>query len=387
MDGEIMVVRLETVAVIGAGSAGYCAAADLTLRGFDVNLYEEPEMKERLDPVLWRGGIDLLAERYHTAGTHPTPWFDKIGFARIHKVTTNVQEAIRDAELIVLFVHAYRHERIAELLGKHLRDGQTILISNGMGGELVFARTLADMKIENDILLAGTASSIYGSRRGVEYGIGENQVMTPQTVLIGPNDKQASTNILCAFPAKNTSKAMQKVNHIWKCVPGDNVLQVDLSNINLVTHAALCILSATWIDASQGLFRMHLQAGQSASYAKVRDALIKERDAIYKRLEWVDPSKMVSGPQTSERPGFFLHLGPVDLMHQFLHEDIQVGDRLLASIADMIGVPTPTIKSFMHLASIINGIDYFNVGRTVEEVGISGMSIDEMNRFLVEGSK
>jgi opine dehydrogenase len=53
----------------------------------------------------------------------------------------------------------------------------------------------------------------------------------------------------------------------------------------------------------------------------------------------------------------------------------------------MIGVPTPTIKSFMHLASIINGIDYFNVGRTVEEVGISGMSIDEMNRFLVEGSK
>ena len=382
-----MVVRLESVAVIGAGSAGYCAAADLTLRGFDVNMYEEPAMKDRLEPILWRGGIDLLAERYHTAETHPAPWFDKIGFARIHNVTTDIQEAVKDAELIAIFVHAYRHETIAKLLSKHLRDGQTILISNGMAGELVFARTLNEMGIKKDVVLAGTGSSIYGARRGVEYGIGENQVMTPQTVLISPDDPQAVTNVLCAFPAKETGKAIQRVKHIWKCVPGENVLQTDLSNINLVTHIALCMLSATWIDASQRLFRMHLQAGRSASYAKVHDVLVKEREAIYKRMGWVDPTKAISRPPTREPPAIFLHVGPVDLMHRYLHEDIQVGDSLLSSLGDLIGVSTPTIKALMHLASIVNGIDYFDVGRTVEKIGIGGMGIEEINSFLLEGTK
>jgi len=106
-------MELEPIAVIGARSAGWCAAADLTLRGFDVNLYEEPELKENLDPIIWRGGIELLVERYHTLQTHPTLWLDKLGFAKTHKVTTQIEEALRDVELILLFVHANRHERIA----------------------------------------------------------------------------------------------------------------------------------------------------------------------------------------------------------------------------------------------------------------------------------
>lgn len=342
-------------------------------------------MKENLDPILWYGGIELLAERYHTIQTHPTLWLDKLGFAKIHKVTTDIAEAVEDVELILLFVHAYRHKSIAELLAPHLRDEQTIVISNGMAGELVFAKTMKDKGIEKNVLLAGTGSSIYGARRGLEYGIGENQVITPQTVLVGPADPRAKTNIVSAFPSRDTNKVIEKLSPIWRCVPGTNVLQVDLANSNLINHAPLCILSATWIDASMGKFRMHLQARDSPICRRVCETVRNERDAIYKKMGWTDPSREVSGNPTKEPSGINLHLGPVDLMHRFLNEDIQIGDRLLSSLGDMIEVPTPTIDSLIHLASIINGIDYFETGRTADKIGIGKMDAADVNRFLADG--
>lgn len=48
-----------TVAILGAGNGGLCAAADLTLRGFQVHLYEIPEFVENITPVEEADGISL----------------------------------------------------------------------------------------------------------------------------------------------------------------------------------------------------------------------------------------------------------------------------------------------------------------------------------------
>jgi opine dehydrogenase len=48
-------------------------------------------------------------------------------------------------------------------------------------------------------------------------------------------------------------------------------------------------------------------------------------------------------------------------------------------------VPTPTIDSLIHLASIINGIDYFETGRTADKIGIGKMDAADVNRFLADG--
>lgn len=377
----------ESIAIIGARSAGWCAAADLTLRGFDVNLYEEPELKAHLNPIIWRGGIELLYERYHTLATHPTLWFDKVGFAELHRVTTDLAEAVDDVELIVLCVHAYRHADLARRLAPHLHDGQTILISNGMAGELVFQRTLQEMGVDKDLLIAGTGQSLYGARHGVEYGVGENQVITPQSVGVGPEDPRAKANLIAAFPAQDTPKAVDRVDHLWKVVSGANVLQVDLSNPNLVAHLPVCVLSATWIDAAQRKFRMWRECWDSPTYHAVRAAVTEERDAIFEAMGWAIPTAGSSGPPTLEERGIKLHLGPIDFMHRFVHEDAQIGDRLLASLGDMVHVPAPTTKALIHLCATINDIDYFTVGRTVDTIGIAGMSVDDVNDFLTYGRR
>jgi opine dehydrogenase len=58
----------------------------------------------------------------------------------------------------------------------------------------------------------------------------------------------------------------------------------------------------------------------------------------------------------------------------------------MASLGEMLGVPTPTIKSLIHLASVIHGRDYWAEGRTVERLGIAGMSVREL-RLLAIGEE
>jgi opine dehydrogenase len=57
----------------------------------------------------------------------------------------------------------------------------------------------------------------------------------------------------------------------------------------------------------------------------------------------------------------------------------------LASIGDMLKVETPTIKSIISLASIMRGIDFWKKGRTVQNLGIKGMTIKEIRLLAVTG--
>jgi opine dehydrogenase len=50
----------------------------------------------------------------------------------------------------------------------------------------------------------------------------------------------------------------------------------------------------------------------------------------------------------------------------------------------MLNVPTPMIRSIIGLASVMHGVDYWAEGRTVERLGIKGMSVKDI-RFLVMG--
>ncbi|MDD3643178.1 MAG: NAD/NADP octopine/nopaline dehydrogenase family protein, partial [Candidatus Krumholzibacteria bacterium] len=71
--------------------------------------------------------------------------------------------------------------------------------------------------------------------------------------------------------------------------------------------------------------------------------------------------------------------------HRYITEDVPAGLVPIASIGEMLGVPTPTIRAIIHIASVMHGIDYWKEGRTVERLGISGMSVKEI-QFLVAGA-
>ena len=69
---------MEKVTVIGGGNGGFATAADLTIRGHQVTLFELPQFSSGLSEVIKRGGIDM--EAYANNGLQG-------GFAKLHKIT------------------------------------------------------------------------------------------------------------------------------------------------------------------------------------------------------------------------------------------------------------------------------------------------------------
>ena len=71
--------------------------------------------------------------------------------------------------------------------------------------------------------------------------------------------------------------------------------------------------------------------------------------------------------------------------HRFVTEDCPLGLVALTSFGDLAGVPTPVCKAIITLVSEMMGRDYPKEGRTPERMGISGLNLEQLNKFLDEG--
>src|SRR5699024_12752571 len=94
---------VQNVTVIGAGNGGITAAADLTDRGFTVTLYESPEFSGNLEGIRKRRGSvldDGMDEK----------------FIEYTDVTTNIEKAVRDADVIIVTVPGFAVENTAKAL-------------------------------------------------------------------------------------------------------------------------------------------------------------------------------------------------------------------------------------------------------------------------------
>jgi opine dehydrogenase len=76
---------------------------------------------------------------------------------------------------------------------------------------------------------------------------------------------------------------------------------------------------------------------------------------------------------------------PPSLNHRYLHEDVGYGLVPMAELADLAGVPTPTIDSLIHLASTAQGLDYRRDGLTLERLGLQGLTVEALLRVVREG--
>jgi len=356
---------MKRIAVLGAGGTGHAIAADLTLAGFTVNLYEEPKFEERLEDIIKQGGIEMTGAV-------------REGFAKVSKVTTEIGAALEGAEIILVAVVATRHERIAELCAPCLEDGQTVMIGPDNGGSLVFAKILKEKGVQSDVSIAGIASNYYPCR-----------LIGPAKVLVALPRR---TKRIAAFPATNTSKVISKLGvlkGIYDFVAGTNVLEIALGSSNIIIHLAASLLNTGAIEQSGGAYYLY-QQGITPSVLRCIDAVAKERLALFKALGYtISPSdileKVVKKNEFPELELFRGLIGPTSMQHRYITEDASVDQVLMVSLGEMINVPTPVAKALITLASTVNQIDYLKEGRTVEKLGLAGLTVDQLNRFLSEG--
>lgn len=345
-----------TICIIGAGNAGYALAAELTLSGYEVILYEDPEFEENLSPIRKAGGIELSG-------------IGKNGFAQIKKLTTKIDEAIRDAELVIIATQALAHETVVEKCVPHVKDGQIFVFLPGYYGSILLPKAMKERGSNRTIAVGESRTLLYGCSRV----IGEAKA----------NIQLISESHIAALPADYTQSVVDIMNELFpgRFHPAKNVLEIALNAAGLF-QTAMSIMSASWIEAGGPFY--HFKQGYSKSVMKVLEILWQEKKAILDSLDLSDifPYTKLSELVLNSTKDQLTIQRPDSLQHRFVSENCPFRLVPMASLGDLLGISAPVTKALIVLASAINGVNYFKEGRTMEKLGLGGLSIRELKEFF-----
>lgn len=362
---------VKRIAVLGGGNAAHAMAADLALKGFEVNMCEIPEFKENISTALERQAIDLI-----------DAWGEK-HTAKLNMVTTNFKEALKGVSYIMMDVPAIGTNSFFNSMVPYLEDGQTVIKWSANFSALSFARILKEKGIKKDITLAEAHTMPWGCR------------------LIGPSTVQTMVWVIkllfATLPSKNMSRVINDVKNMYPVVAGENVLATSLNNLNPVCHPVGTVMNAGWIDTIGKDFSLNA-FGNTLSISRgikvVFEEVSKLANAVgvtmlqYPEEDFWKRSAIMSTYSRApfDKEGAVAKItGPSSVKSRYITEDVPYGLVPIAKLARKFNVPTPLIDAIIELASVINQTNYIQEGMSLEELGIAGLSKEELTRVLQEG--
>lgn len=361
----------ETFAVIGAGHGGKAMAAHLALMGFKVNLFNRTAA--HIEVIKKRGGIELESPE---GGPH--------GFAQLGVVTSNMENAIKDMEVIMVVLPSSAHADVATAMAPHLKDGQIVVLHPGRTcGALEFTKVMRENGCTTDVTVAEAETFIYASRAD---GPAQARIF---------RIKEAVP--LAALPATRTQLVLDAICEAYpQYIDGVDVLHTGLNNMGAIFHPALTLLNMGWIEATHGDYQFYID-GVTPSVARMLEVLDRERVTVASALglrartslEWLKLAYNTEGENLHDaihnQPGYYGIKAPATLQHRYLFEDVPMSLVPIASLGKRYGVSVNGMESMIRIASIIHRTDYWRRGRTVEKLGLAQWSVSEITRFVQEG--
>jgi opine dehydrogenase len=375
----------DLVAVLGGGNGGHAVAANLSLTGFKVNFFELPQFAESFERVLRTKEIRI--EGISIDGT-----------AKLNLATTDIQQAVKDAEIIFVITPAFGHKAMAETCAPFVQDGQIIVLMPGSGGSLEFVKIFKQKRVKQEITFAETCTLPYGSRL---KGSGHVSVLINAIIL--------PTGV---YPSKRTDDVIPRLRKFYPVItPAKDVLEAAINNPNPIVHPVATLLSSTRIEHSRGEFYLYAE-GMTPSIARTFESLNVERLSIckamgYKLYHWDNLEfenynlgeteeecrygiLNTSMDATFGKDGIYAGIkmkGPENLKDRYITEDVPYGMVLLSTLGDLLGIPTPTHDAVIQLASVINRTNYWKTGRGVKELGLSKLDRKGLKKYLFEGRR
>ncbi|RPI27405.1 MAG: NADP transhydrogenase subunit alpha [Chloroflexota bacterium] len=357
--------------VIGAGHGGKAMAAHLALMGAAVTLYNRTA--DHIAAIAARGGIELESGE---GGPH--------GFGRLACVTSDLSEALAKAEMVMVVVPSSAHTDIARAVAPHLRDGQIIVLHPGRTcGALEFINVLREQGCQAKVTVAEAETFIYASRSD---GPAQARIF---------RIKEAVP--LAALPASCTPAVLDAIHLAYpQFIDGINVLHTGLNNMGAIFHPALTLLNAGRIESTRGDYQFYIE-GVTPSVGRVLEVLDRERVTVASSvgirartaLDWLKLAYDTTGQDLYEaiqnQPGYYGIKAPSTLNHRYIFEDVPMSLVPIASLGQRYGVSVRGIDSIIRLACIIHRTDYWRRGRTVDKLGIGGLSVSELVRYVNEG--
>ncbi len=357
------------IAVIGGGNGGYAAAADLSEQGHEVRLWRRDGAA--LAPVVARGGLTLTDH----GGSREVA---------IHLATADMGEAVAGAALIVAPLPATAQLALGETLAPLLEDGQVVFLPPGTFGTYIMARAqrAAGNKAAIAFAEAGTLPYLARKHGPTEIAISARATRLPTGVFPSNDSERAFAIIEAAYPA---------VERLSDALDGA------LMNAGPIIHPPLILMNAGPLQHS-GEWDIHNEGTQPAIRG-VTDALDAERIAVRAALGYEPPHFPLADHYDDARPEWMYGNAaherltgsgdwrePIDLQtHRYMREDVALGLAFLESLAKWAEVETPVAAGLLTLAGAVTGDDFRVDGRTLANLGLAGLTHDEMCDLLEAG--
>ncbi|MEL7648708.1 MAG: NAD/NADP octopine/nopaline dehydrogenase family protein [Sedimentibacter sp.] len=352
-------------AVLGAGNGGQSISAYLTLKGYDVKLYDKYD--EVVAPLIEKGNIELRGVSLN-------------GNAVISVITTDISKAVEDTDIILVTVPSNAHSFIANELAPVLKDGQVIVLCPGStGGALEFKKILNYKNCSADYKLAETTSLFYACRakEGVANISGVKNILP-----------------IASLPSSDVDYIINLLDDVYpQLVKEENVIASSLNNLNAILHPIAVLLSTSWIEATGGNFKFYYDS-ITPSVGKLIERMDAERMSIGKALNVHVKSAADSLKTYYSATGDSIYdmvrtvkayepiSAPPSLNSRLLFEDIPMGLVPMVELAKLVSVNVPTMNLIIDLASQVLEKDFREEGRSLERLGISNMNIDELNKYV-----
>ena len=355
---------VKNICVIGAGGTGQCFAADMALAGHRVFLFDD--RGDRLEEIRKAGGICLT------------------GGGRTGKIMPELcgsaEEALRDAELVVVCAVADRHARLADLCAPFLKDGQTVFISAGGAASLIFdrairaARNLAPNE-RHGVVLGELEGNLYPCRR----------LRPAQIFMAFP----LARRMVAAFPACDTPKLQEALRGVMETDAAGNVLETALNSPNVVIHLMGSLLNLGAIERSGGEYWLY-KTGLTPGVLTMLEAMDKEKNAVFSAWGWTARSplphmhRVAQQDRFPELDAFRSLIGPTSATHRYISEDASTCVCLLADAGRLAGLELPLTSGLLALSSALHAQNYASQGRTLASLGLGGLSRQEVTARLLE---
>lgn len=388
------------IAVLGGGATGQLQAADCALAGREVRLAEHPDFEQSIEPFKDSGEIRVSGEQVNKYG------FRRDGVAEIDVVTTDFEEALDGVGIVVVSIPSVGYEPFFERLIPHLEDGMVVHLFPGNFGSLMLEKMMRAEGTNASPVIGGWSSQPYGVRVKREHGVQLPEVGCSYRAITLrgaslPTDHQGDF--------VESTRYLPSMDSVVEILEGDTVVDIGFSNVNPVLHVPgtlLCLGSmenygVVFGDDKQNFsiyshgFCPSISEVQSAFYEEVRNIADAMEVGIhpYEHEDFFSRDNVLGeeylGPDAEipfdEHHVLFEGTGPFSVHNRYLTEDIPIGCYIYYELAQKFGVDTPLIEAMITIGSVVTGTDYYDQGRTLEDLGIAHMAMDELLEYLHHG--
>jgi len=358
------------IAVLGGGNGSLAAAADLTELGHEVRLWRRDNAA--IQALKNRGGALTLKD------------FNGQREISLSLVSSNIQQAVHDAALIVCPTPANAQADIARLLAPHLVDQQVLFLPPGSFGSYVMAKTIRDAGNTADVTFAEAGTLPYLTRKHDDF-----------TIAITTRATRLPTGV---FPMRSQQHALDVIKQAYPSVEeAGDALSGALMNGGPTIHPPLILMNAGPIEHFDH-WDIHNEGTQPA-IRRVTTQLDAERIAVRESLGYSAPHFPLADHYDDEREewmyGNLAHDKLTDsgdwreplllTQHRYMREDIQIGLAFLVSVADWVQVAAPVARGLLALGSAVCDDDFTQSGRTLGNLGLAHLDKYQMKSLLVDG--